>query len=169
MWFLVSLILLLLHIYDHLPVPNGVKLFNDIKIMTTELNRQVLCLTVEEVNPHHVGPALSGHRRLTHGTCPGVLWVLWKEHSSYAISTFQSDIFRCLMWFCFKYNPNLSPNCAFVFKDCNLVTDNPLFAAGVFSFTLQVHQTHLLKGYRSLRFECIYLCVWVSRQSSRWL
>lgn len=137
--------------------------------MTTQLNRWLRHISLEGGNPYNVITALSGYLRFGHYTCPLVLGVLQKERSLYIIYIFWCDNFRCLMWFCFKYSPYLSPDSAFVVKDCNLVTSISLSAAGVFSFPLQVHQTHPFKGQRTLRFECMHLCVGVSRQSSHWL
>lgn len=123
-------------------------------------------ISLEQDNPHNAGTALPGHLLSRHYTCPLVLRVLQKDCWLYVICTFQCANFRHLMWFCFKYNPHLSPGSTFVFKDHNLVSSISVSAARVFSLPLQVQQTHPLKGQRSLRFECMHLCVWVSRQSS---
>lgn len=114
----------------------AVKLFYDIKIMTTQLTRWLLHISLEGGNPHNVGTALSSHHCFRHYTCPLVLWVLQKEHALYVICTFHCDKCRHLKCFCLKYNPYLSPDSVFVFKDHNLVTRISLSAAGVFSFPL---------------------------------
>lgn len=122
----------------------SVKLFYDIKIMTTQLNRWLLHVPLEG-SPHNVGLhcltiTISG------------------SSSNFAkgahLCYIQCDNLRLLMWFCFKYNPYLFPYSAFVLKDCNLVTSISLSAAAVFSFE---HETHPVK--RSLRFEYINLCM----------
>lgn len=142
-----SLTLLLLHIYDHLPVLtqwSSVLWYQDYDNSAQQATTPYI--TTRRQSPQGgkciVWPSDSCLMRYT---CPLVLQVLKKDHSLHVICTFQCDNFRHLMWFCIKYNPYLSPGSAFVFKDNNLLTSISLSAAGVFSFPLQVHETHPLK------------------------